>query len=142
MKTAKPWQRAAVAMGAVAGAGVLVGSATAQAATVNGPAREPITAARTVTPFAASGCSINMCMYLSTQASGTVYVSGWVETSGFTGTFQLTGPDGLNLTSPSEYRAPGVGWRWNNVPAVVGRYCITGYSIYSGGQGEVCENIE
>ena len=141
MKSARPWQRAAVALSATAAVGILAG-ATAQAATTHGIAPHPIAATRTVTPFAASGCSVNTCMYLSTPASGTVYVSGRVDTSGFTGTFQLTGPGGLNVTSPTAYRAPGVGVRWNNVPAVVGRYCITGYSIYSGGQGEVCENIE
>jgi hypothetical protein len=99
--------------------------------------------AHAVIPMDAQKCNGNMCMYLSTPSSGTVYVSGWVANSGFTGYFELKGPGGLDTRStPNQYFAVGYGIRWNNVSAVVGQYCVYAYSIYSGPQGQACANIE
>ena len=126
-----------VAASLAVGTLVALAPVAAQAATSHSPAAP----GGAVRPLSAQNCEQNTCMYLSTPSGGTVYISGWINTSGFTGWFQLTGP-GFSYTSPTTYRAPGVGVKWTSIPAVVGQYCITGDSIYSGGQGKVCENIE
>ena len=93
----------------------------------------------------ATGCtSLRLCMYLSTPSNGHVYVQGWADHIGTTGYMTLTGPNGLNSKSSSEYFKADKGnwWQWNNVPSVVGRYCVTLQQTDGlASSWKVCENI-
>jgi hypothetical protein len=69
-------------------------------------------------------------------------VKGWPYDVGFYGYFRLTGPDGLSKDSPTaSYTAGGAGYTFTKIEAVVGKYCITGFSGTIN-EGEPCESVE
>jgi hypothetical protein len=80
-------------------------------------------------------------MYLSTPSGGTVKVEGWPYSVGFYGHFQLTTP-GANYNSPSGSWPAGTAGKYTftNIPAIVGQYCIIGWSG-SINEGKVCNSV-
>jgi hypothetical protein len=96
-----------------------------------------------VIPFSASGCTNNVCMYLSTPSGGTVYIQGWAWKHNFTGHFHLSGPGISSDSATTTWIAGGSNWnQWNGVSAVVGQYCIGGYATDGSYEGTACENIK
>jgi hypothetical protein len=94
---------------------------------------------------AATGCSgLRVCMYLSTPSKGHVYIQGWADHVGTTGYMTLTGPNGLKSKSSTTYWKANKGnWeQWNNIPAVVGQYCVTLQQTDGfGSSWKACERI-
>lgn len=82
-----------------------------------------------VKPMDADGCNGNVCMYLSDVTNGEVYIKAWAYRYDFDGNFDLTGPGGLYRHGPTRRwyarKVPNV-TEWY-VPAVVGRYCVSGW---------------
>ena len=124
-----------------AGAGLVVATAALLCATA--PAQATTTPAAHVVPLTAQGCSGDVCIYLSSPSNGTVYVQAWAYNSSFYGYFHLSGPDGLSSNSSTITWIGGKGNynQWSGVSAVVGQYCVTGYS-YGDDIGRACESIE
>lgn len=96
-----------------------------------------------IQPYAAQGCSLNTCMFLSTPAGGTVYVQGWAYSTNFYGYFRLTSPNGT-LYSATQTWLGGKGnyTQWSGVPAIVGQYCVTGFTSGGTSQGTACEVVK
>jgi hypothetical protein len=94
-------------------------------------------------PPSSQGCGGDVCMFLSSPSGGYVYVQGWPYSTGFYGDFELTGPHGLDRFSSTQSWPAGGGTRarFNNVNAVVGQYCVTGWSGTIN-EGKACESIE
>jgi hypothetical protein len=94
---------------------------------------------------AATGCNKNVCMHLSSPKNGKVTIEAWADDSCFTGNFDLTGPSGLYIHRGNQTYCPGDRphpvERFENVGAVVGKYCIAGFSNGKL-QGKPCESIE
>ncbi len=99
------------------------------------------------TPLSAQGCNGDTCMFLSTPSGGEVYIQAWAYDVTFYGHFQLTGPNGLNKKSydGTWYAGKTNYYQWNEIPAVVGQYCVTGWTKNSNGtytqNGRPCESI-
>jgi hypothetical protein len=77
---------------------------------------------------ATEGCTdLRVCVYVSTPSKGHVYAQGWADHFSMTGYMTLTGPNGLKSRSATRYwEADRRIWeQWNNIPAVVGQYCVT-----------------
>ena len=127
-----------VGCAAVLGLGGVAAAMPASAATapaVHAPAA-------VVKPLASSGCSGDVCISLTTPSGGKVTVRIWAYNTTFYGYFLLTGPDGLDKTSPDNTNhAGGAGHSWT-VSAVVGRYCGSAVSTSEGYLGTACENVE
>jgi hypothetical protein len=69
-------------------------------------------------------------------------VQAWAYDVGFHGHFHLVGPDGITRNSPpGTWPAGGTRCTFYTVPAIVGTYCVTGWSgtIY---EGTTCEAVE
>lgn len=129
---------------------LIVAAATTGAMVDYGPAADAAasagtatTAARQVVPFAAQGCSGDVCIYLSSPSGGAVYVQAWAYSSSFYGYFHLSGPNGLSTNSSTITWIGGKGNynQWSEISAVVGQYCVTGYS-YGEEIGKACESVE
>lgn len=99
--------------------------------------------ATSIQPYQAQGCITNTCMFLSTPASGTVYVQGWAYSTSFYGYFRLTSPNGT-LYSATQTWLGGKGnyMQWSDIPATVGQYCVTGFTSVGINQGTVCKNVQ
>jgi hypothetical protein len=99
------------------------------------------TVSNSIVPYSAQSCAGDVCMYLSTPSGGTVKVEGWPYSMGFYGHFQLTTP-GSNYNSPAASWPAGTAgmYTFTNIPAIVGQYCIIGWS---GGinEGKVCNSV-
>lgn len=92
-------------------------------------------------PFTASGCAGDTCMFLSTPSGGHVRIQAWPENSpGWHGHFHLTGPNGYSKNSPATTYSPSHRYTFKTVPATVGKWCVTGWSGTIN-EGEPCENI-
>ncbi len=100
------------------------------------------TTAASVQPYAAQGCNVNTCMYLSTPSGGTVFVQGWAYSTSFYGYFRLTSPSGT-FYSVTQTWLGGKGnyTQWSGVPAIVGPYCVTGFTSTGANEGTACENV-
>jgi hypothetical protein len=103
------------------------------------------TSSASVLPPDAQGCGGDVCMYLSTPSGGTAYVQAWVLNSpGWYGYFHLTGPHNLSMYSATRSwpgGKPAGGYATFNISAVVGTYCVTGWSG-ADNEGTACESIE
>lgn len=93
--------------------------------------------------MAAQGCNGDVCMFLSTPSAGKVYVQAWAYNQTFTGHFQLTGPNGLSRNSTvGEWIGGKVNYyTFSNIPATVGKYCVTGWTTKLQNIGRPCESI-
>ncbi|MFC1408576.1 hypothetical protein ACEZDG_04710 [Streptacidiphilus sp. N1-1] len=133
-KRLRPVCRTAL-VAAVAATGLLAGG-TAQAA--------PASAATThiVKPQSATGCSGNVCLYLSGNSGGEVLVQAWARTNTFTGQFHLTGP-GVNWYSADQSWKGSKGnyasHSW--YAASGGQVCVGAYSDSGTYEGTACENL-
>ena len=94
-----------------------------------------------VVPLSAQSCTAHVCMFLSTPSAGKVTVEGWPYDIGFYGHFQLTTP-GANYNSPSGSWSQGLAgmYTFTNIPAIVGQYCIIGWSGTIN-EGRVCNSV-
>jgi len=105
-------------------------------------AATPTNSSTSIRPYSAQGCSGNTCIYLSTPSSGTVFVQGWAYGTSFVGYFKLTTPT-ITVTSPTQtwLGSKGNYFQVSGISAVVGPYCVAGYS--SGGmfEGKACESV-
>ncbi|WP_214105900.1 hypothetical protein [Acrocarpospora catenulata] len=91
----------------------------------------------------ALGCNGNVCMYLSTPKNGTVYVQAYPKSGSFYGNFDLVGPLGLyrhGATRTWKNGAFEAKQEWTGIPAVVGKYCVSGW-VNGTRIGYPCENI-
>lgn len=100
------------------------------------------TKAPSIQPYAAQGCHANTCMYLSTPSGGTVYIQGWAYDTSFYGYFRFTTPSGTFYSATQTW----FGGRGNyaqvsNIPAIVGQYCVTGFTSTGSSQGTACEYV-
>ena len=117
----------------------LAGAMTIVMPSVAGAAPAPT--GNSVGPLSAESCGGDMCMYLSTPSGGTVYVKAWPYTFGFYGHFELVAPSGTYNSPAASYPAGLTGaYTFNNIPAVVGPYCVTGWSG-SVNEGTVCNSV-
>jgi hypothetical protein len=95
-----------------------------------------------IQPYAAQGCSVNTCMYLATPSAGTVFVQGWAYNTSFYGYFRLTAPSGTYYSSTQTWLGgKGNYIQWSGVPAIVGQYCVTGFTSGGTSQGTACERV-
>jgi hypothetical protein len=102
----------------------------------------PVNAA-TIQPYAATGCSSNVCLYLSTPLGGTVYIQAWARSTTFSGYFKLQTPYGSFVSSTNTWLGgKGNFYQWSGLPAVVGQYCVSGYNMSQVWQGTACNNIQ
>ena len=95
-----------------------------------------------IQPYNSQGCSVNTCIYLSTPSGGTLLVEGWAYASNFYGYFRLTTPS-VTYYSATQTWLGGKGnyASWPGVTAVVGQYCVTGYTSTGTFEGTACENV-
>ena len=95
-----------------------------------------------VIPFDATGCSSNICIYLSTPSSGTVYVQGWARSTSFYGALVVTTPT-ISATSPIQnwLGSKGNYFQVNGISAIVGQYCVAGYTSGGTFEGKACESV-
>ncbi len=113
----------------------VAGPAAAAAVQAAPPSTQP------VIPLTARGCGGDVCMYLSTPSGGYVYVQAWAYDVGFHGHFHLVGPDGITQNSPAgTWPAGGTRYTFYTVPAIVGTYCVTGWSGTID-EGTACEAL-
>lgn len=95
-----------------------------------------------IRPFSAQGCSNNVCIYLSTPSSGTVYVQGWAYNTNFVGHFVVSAPSETDTSGTQTWLGlKGNYYQVNGISAVVGTYCVTGYSSAGINEGEACESV-
>jgi len=86
-------------------------------------------------------------MYLSTPLNGTVYVQAWAYSSNFFGHFELKGPNKLDKNGNDQtwYTGKRNFYQWSNIPAVVGQYCVIGWTKNGNGtytkNGQPCESV-
>jgi hypothetical protein len=132
MKHIGLFRKTVLTLGTAAATGALLAAATpAQAAE-----------GRAITPFSATGCTNNVCIYLAGNAGGTVLVQAWARNTTFRGTFRVTGPN-ENWTSADQTWFGNKGnyastsWYTNNT----GQVCAAGYSDSNVYQGTACENL-
>lgn len=91
-----------------------------------------------------SGCDTfhNVCISVTGDAGQTVTISGGAQSSAFQGTMTVTGPNGLNETTPDQYFDPYGDWyTWTVNAAPTGEYCVSGYSNDDSNQGMACEQV-
>lgn len=100
------------------------------------------TTAALIQPYTAQGCSVDTCIYLSTPSGGTVLVVGWAYTSNFYGYFRLTAPSGTYYSATQTWLGgKGNYAQWSGIAAIVGQYCVTGYTSTGTFEGTACENV-
>lgn len=105
-------------------------------------AQTSTTTTPTIQPYAAQGCSVNTCMYLSTPSGGTVIVQGWAYSTSFYGYFRLTAPSGTYYGATQTWLGgKGNYTQWSGVPAIVGQYCVTGFTSGGVSEGTACESV-
>lgn len=129
--------------------GLALAAVPAVAAT-NAPAMYSAThTSHASTPFDASPCDGDVCMYLSNPSpNGYVYIQACAKGTSFYGHFQLVGP-GVNKYTNNQwwypqygYCTPGQHYQWSGIRAVIGRYCVTGKTPQGQVLGHPCANIE
>jgi hypothetical protein len=97
---------------------------------------------KSIQPYSAQSCSGNTCMFLSTPLGGTVTVQGWAYGTSFYGYFYLTAPSGTYYSATKTWLGAMGNWaQWSNIPAIVGQYCVTGYSSTGIFEGTVCNSV-
>ena len=97
-------------------------------------------AATSIQPYTAQGCSVNTCVYLSTPSGGTVVVQGWAYSTSFYGYFRLTSPSGTFYSATQTWLGgKGNYTQWLGVSAIVGQYCVTGFTSTGINEGTACE---
>lgn len=95
-----------------------------------------------VQPYAAQGCSVNTCMYLSTPSGGTVFIQGWAYNTSFYGYFRFTTPSGTFYSATQTWLGGKENYaQVSNVLAIVGQYCVTGFTSAGSNLGTACENV-
>jgi hypothetical protein len=95
-----------------------------------------------IQPLSAQGCSGDVCIYLSTPSSGTVYVQGWAYTANFYGHFQFSAPSGtFNSATLTWLTGKGNYAQLSNVPAIVGTYSVTAWTSAGANLGTACEKV-
>lgn len=105
-------------------------------------AQTSTTTTSTIQPYAAQGCSVNTCMYLSTPSGGTVFVQGWAYNTNFYGYFRLTAPSGTYYSATLTWLGgKGNYAQWSGVPAIVGQYCVSGFTSGGVSEGTACESV-
>jgi hypothetical protein len=82
-------------------------------------------------------------MHVTTPSRGKITITAWAHTSSFYGNFDLTGPGGLYNHGGTKTFYSGSSptiYTFANLPAVVGKYCVLGWS---GGAliGKPCETV-
>lgn len=96
----------------------------------------------TIQPYAAQGCSGDTCIYLSTPSGGTVYVQGWAYSTDFYGYFRLTTPSGTYYSGTHTWLGGKGNWiEWSGLSAIVGQYCVTGFTSGGVSEGTACESV-
>ena len=97
----------------------------------------------TIQPYEAQGCIGDTCMFLSTPLSGTVYVQGWAFNTGFYGYFRLTAPSGTYYSATQTWLGEKGNYaQWSGVLAIVGQYCVSGFTSAGADKGTVCKNVQ
>ncbi len=105
-------------------------------------AQPDTTRTSSIQPYAAQGCNVNTCMLLSTPSGGTVFVQGWAYSASFYGYFRLTSPSGTYYSATQTWLGgKGNYTQWSGIPAIVGQYCVTGFTSTGINQGTACENV-
>ena len=95
-----------------------------------------------IQPYTSQGCSGNTCIYLSTPSGGKLLVEGWAYASNFYGYFRLTTPSVTYYSATQTWlRGKGNYASWPGLTAVVGQYCVTGYTSTGTFEGTACENV-
>lgn len=113
------------------------------AAPSSSQATPPETTAALIQPYTSQGCSVDTCMYLSTPSGGTVLVEGWAYSSNFYGYFRLTAPSGTYYSATQTWLGgKGNYAQWSGIAAIVGQYCVTGYTSTGTFEGTACENVQ
>lgn len=101
------------------------------------------TTAASIQPYTSQGCSVNTCIYLSTPSGGTVLVEGWAYSTNFYGYFRLTAPSGTYYSATQTWLGGKGNYApWSGIPAIVGQYCVTGYTSTGTFEGTACENVQ
>ena len=96
-----------------------------------------------VQPYQAQGCITNTCMFLSSPASGAVYIQGWAYSTSFYGYFQFTSPNGTMYSATQTWLGgKGNYAQWSGIPSTVGQYCVTGFTSAGVDEGTVCKNVQ
>lgn len=96
-----------------------------------------------IRPYAAQGCSSNTCIYLSTPSGGTVIVQGWAYNTNFYGYFRITTPSGTYYSATLTWLGgKGNYAQWSGISAIVGQYCVTGFTSGGINEGTACENVQ
>jgi hypothetical protein len=97
-------------------------------------------AVTSIQPYTAQGFSVNTCVFLSTPSGGTVVVQGWAYSTSFYGYFRLTTPSGTFYSATQTWLGgKGNYTQWSGVSAIVGQYCVTGFTSTGINQGTACE---
>lgn len=100
------------------------------------------TSAASIQPYAAQGCSGDTCMYLSSPSGGTVLVQSWAYSTNFYGYFVLSAPSGTYYSATQTWLGGKGNYAlWSGIPAIVGQYCVTGYTSTGTFEGTACENV-
>ncbi len=95
-----------------------------------------------IQPYTSQGCSVDTCMYLSTPSGGMVIVQGWAYSTSFYGYFRLTAPSGTYYSATQTWLGgKGNYAQWSGISAIVGQYCVTGYTSTGTFEGTACENV-
>lgn len=95
-----------------------------------------------IQPYAAQGCSGDTCMYLSSPSGGTVLIQAWAYSANFYGYFVLSAPSGTYYSATQTWLGGKGNYAlWSGIPAIVGPYCVTGYTSTGTFEGTACENV-
>lgn len=95
-----------------------------------------------IQPYAAQGCSVDTCMYLSSPSGGTVLIQSWAYNTNFYGYFVLSAPSGTYYSATQTWLGGKGNYAlWSGVPAIVGQYCVTGYTSTGTFEGTACESV-
>ena len=134
---------------AIGVSGLLAASLSAGAATA--PVASPPTLAASATatlaidvlPPTSSGCSGDVCIYLTNPSPGDLYVEVWAYDANFYGHFQITGADtdaDGNTTTQEWYAGGANGTTWAVESASpAGQVCATAWSSTGSNLGKACE---
>lgn len=90
------------------------------------------------------GCGDNICVTVTGAAGTDVSVTAWADTSTFTGSFELTGPNGYDQVSSTGTWNGGDqydSYTFTVTDAAVGQYCVYGHASDGTNEGAACESV-
>ena len=96
-----------------------------------------------VQPDTSSGCSGDVCIYLTNPSPGVLFIEVWAYDANFYGHFQITGADtdADGNTNTQEWyggAANGTAWAFES-PSPNGQVCATAWTSTGSDLGKACE---